>query len=226
MDLVSLRLSGVVADGGRLVPMPDIPFTLAPVCAMCTGPSLVAPCEFCGIPYCERCLPCPNCVATPGTTTEASSTPRTIAAESSADTGSTEEFVILPTLYQQLTESPDDPISLSGGYLVRLPLCVGNAWIEDEIGGRWFGTSVDDFKRLCRNVVWDYPNGLVLINLDRKRTLLFTAEDFFEPRSSALEEALQWMLRTPGVLGLGLTISGKNNCKHLGEAPPNNSEGL
>ncbi len=121
-----------------------------------------------------------------------------------ADTGSTEELVVtvVPKLYEQLCDSTQQRVVLPSGVLLRLPLPLGECLIEDEIGSRYFGTSTDDYKRLCRNVAWDYPGGLALVNLDRARTLLFLGETFFEPQSTAITFALDWMLRNPGVFGL------------------------
>ena len=59
-ELVScVKLIGVFADGDRLVPG-EVPFVLAAACSLCRAPSLETPCEFCGLPFCQSCLPCPS----------------------------------------------------------------------------------------------------------------------------------------------------------------------
>ena len=128
------------------------------------------------------------------------------------DTGSTEELVVKASLYERLRENMK-AIPMEDGYLVRRWIDLGEYSIEDEIGNRYFGTSVDDFKRLSRNVCWDYPSGLLLINLDRSRTLYFGPEQAYEAKGVDLDNALEWMLKTPGVLGLTLrSRSGYAEC--------------
>ena len=63
------------------------------------------------------------------------------------------------------------PISLDDGYLVQLHLPqLSSCEIEDEIvtKKRTFGTAGADFQRLARNLAWDLPAGLLVVNLDRK----------------------------------------------------------
>jgi hypothetical protein len=147
-------------------------------------------------------------VATPPVTDDGfDDTPRTIVESlSTADTGSSvpEELIVttLPSLYERLREEKVDTIRVPNGLLMRHAVKLGEQIIEDEVGNRKFGTSVDDFKRLARNVAWDYHAGLVLVNLERSRTLLFPAESFFEPQVATLTEALTWLSTTPGSFGL------------------------
>lgn len=118
--------------------------------------------------------------------------------------GSTDELIVttLPTLYDQLRDSRETSITLPFGFLVRRELPLGEFDIEDEIGTRGFGTSSADFTRLCRNASWDYPAGLVLLNLDRSRCLIFPAGTCFEPQVAGVPQALTWMQSTPGTFGL------------------------
>ena len=97
---------------------------------------------------------------------------------------------------------------------MRRPVALGDAFVEDEIGRRPFGTSVDDFTRLCRNVAWDYPAGLVLINLDRNRCLVFSAA-WYTSCPAPLFSALKWMQTTPGTFGLTVraTPEGTAQCE-------------
>ena len=76
--------------------------------------------------------------------------------------------------------------------------------IDDELGSRPFGGALSDFTRLCRNLSWDYPNGLILINTDRKRTVLFQQDcHFYEPSFAPdINQALTYMMRTPGLFGI------------------------
>ena len=53
-------------------------------------------------------------------------------------------------------------------------------------------------------MAWDYPNGLVLLSIDRGRCLIFPAETYYLSQVSALLPALKWMQNTPGTFGLTL----------------------
>ena len=159
----------------------------------------------------ERYMTCqgPNCVATPPVTEDGfEDTPRTIVeSTSTADTGSSvpEELILttLPSLYEKLRDLQGlESIRVPNGLLMRHAVKLGEQMIEDEIGKRSFGTSVDDFKRLCRNVAWDYSAGLVLVNCDRARTLIFPAETSYEPQVVGLSESLAWLATSPGSFGL------------------------
>ena len=97
------------------------------------------------------------------------------------DTGSTEELVVKASLYERLRENMK-AIPMEDGYLVRRWIDLGEYTIEDEIGTRYFGTSVHDFQRLCQNVSWDYPNGLLLINLDRSRNSILVQNKAMKQR--------------------------------------------
>ena len=151
-------------------------------------------------------------------TDEDGDTPRTVVESiTTGGSGSTEELVVttLPRLFEQLRDSCVESITLPHrGYLVRCELPLGECEIEDEIGVRKFGTSLADFTRLCRNAAWDYPAGLVLMNLDKCRTLMFSHEtNFFEPQFVGLPQALDWMQRTPGAFGLTAQAkAGKVQC--------------
>ncbi len=147
-------------------------------------------------------LPGPICIATPSVTDDS---PRTVVESvGTGGSGSTEELVatVLPTLYDELRDPQMKSFELPFGTLLRRAVPLGDVVVEDEIGARPFGTSVNDFSRLCRNAAWDYPNGLVLLNLDRSRCLLFTAESHFEARVASLLPALKWLQNTPGTFGL------------------------
>jgi len=130
--------------------------------------------------------------------------PRTVVESiATGGSGSTAELVTTtqPSLYDELRDSQAS-IALPFGTLMRRALPLGDVAVEDEIGTRPFGTSVDDFTRLCRNAAWDYPHGLLLINLDRSRCLIFQAELHFEARVMNLYPALKWLQNTPGTFGL------------------------
>ncbi len=119
--------------------------------------------------------------------------------------GSTEELVIEPNLYEKLRDPyfRSIPIALESGFLVQLPLPqLSRCLIEDELAMRAFGTCHDDFKRLSRNLAWDLPGGLLVVNLDRKRTLLFSKEYLYELQVRDIRAALQWMRRGVGTFGL------------------------
>ena len=147
----SLRVTGIVCDGDRTFPT-EVPFVLAPACVLCAAPSLERPCETCGLPYCARCLPCPDCVATP------TQTPSPRVAESidiGCSTGSTREWVITkpsPNLYQEMLTN-NGVICLEEGFLIRKPTFWGQIYIEDEVGKRTFGTCHSDFTRLCTSAI-------------------------------------------------------------------------
>ena len=163
-----------------------------------------AACETCGLPFCARCLPCPNCVATPETTDgpDEEATPPTTPLESVADTGSTQESAQPPCLYEGLRDESLESFSVPGGLVVRRAIDLGSCTIEDEVGSRTFGTACDDFRRLCRNAACDFPGGLLLVNLDRWRSLVFTGESFFEAQIVDIHAGMSWMCRTPGTFGL------------------------
>ena len=198
----------------------------------------VPPCEYCHRTYCTNCIPCrqlstvrlhrvlchlscglfpegqsrqgPICIATPSSTDYDS--PRTIAESAStgdtAGTNATPVAIQPPKLYEDLLESADANVALPFGTLMRHAVALGDLHIEDEIGSRPFGTAVDDFTRLCRNAAWDYPNGLVLLNLDRRRCLTFTAQTSYTAHPVPAYSALRWMQTTPGTFGLTLRAAG------------------
>ena len=156
----------------------------------------------------------PVCIATPSVTDDS---PRTVVESiETGGSGSTEELVATtrPSLYQELRDPQKKSIALPFGTLLRRAVMLGDLEVEDEIGTRAFGTSVEDFTRLCRNIAWDYPNGLVLMNLDRGRCLIFPAETCFVSYAMALLPALKWMQSTPGTFGLTLRAAkgGRAEC--------------
>ena len=198
MDVVSLKISGVFDDGtGRLIPA-EMPCILIPGCLQCGTPTMDSKCETCGLPYCPLCLPCPNCVETP----EENTSRTFIESCEVGDSGSTEELVvkILPSLYEKLRE--DDYVVIEDGFIAKTHIPLGECFIDDEIVGRYFGTSIDDFKRLSRNASWEYPNGMVLINLDRERALVFPYNTSYEPQIIGLSHALEWLKEADGTFGL------------------------
>jgi len=110
-------------------------------------------------------------------------------------------------LYEQLRDDlfRAAPISLDDGYLVQLHLPqLSSCEIEDEIvtKKRTFGTSGVDFQRLARNLAWELPAGLLVVNLDRKRTLLFAKEYAYQLQVKEIYSALSWMRRSVGSFGL------------------------
>jgi len=72
-------------------------------------------------------------------------TPRTIIEScENGDSGSTEELkvTILPGLYEKL-RGEEDRIALDDGVLVKIGFALGESYIQDEVVGRYFGTSID-----------------------------------------------------------------------------------
>lgn len=137
MELLSIKVDGVFDDGnGRLFPAP---LMLIPACVQCMR-RCTCYCDSCGLPLCESCLPCSNCVKTP------EDTPRTIIETyESGETGSTNDLIvtIIPSPYETLQEEVKR-VTLEWGTLVKTSVPLGECFIEDEITGRYFGTSIDN----------------------------------------------------------------------------------
>ena len=117
---------------------------------------------------------------TPSVTDADGETPRTtveISSVSTGGSGSTDELVATivdtqPSLYDEMRDTQTLSFTLPFGTLLRRPVPLGSCTVEDEIGTRSFGTSVDDFKRLCLNVAWDYPAGILGGTVMRNSELL------------------------------------------------------
>ena len=146
MEIVSLKMSAVFDDGyGRLFPS-ELPCTMVPMmipaCPTCLAPALDEKCEHCGLQYCSLCMTSHTCqynVKTP------ENTPRTIIEScENGDSGSTEELkvTILPGLYEKL-RGEEDRIAIDIGILAKIEVALGEICIQDEVVGRYFGTSID-----------------------------------------------------------------------------------
>ena len=77
------------------------------------------------------------------------------------------------------------------------------------VNGRKFG-KVIHFKRLADELFWDAPSGLVVVNLDREKTILFRSGR--EPTSMALSSALSYLRRWAG---MGLVMFEQDNVAFL-----------
>ena len=75
---------------------------------------------------------------------------------------------------------------------------------EATVGGRKFG-KVLHFKRLADELFWDIPSGLIVVNLDREKAILFKSGR--EPASIAVCSALFYFRRWAG---MGLAMFGKD----------------
>ena len=75
---------------------------------------------------------------------------------------------------------------------------------EAQIHGRKFGI-VADFQRLADELFWDIPSGLVVVNLEREKAIVFKAGQ--EPSSIALCSALIYLRRWAG---MGLAMHADN----------------
>ena len=73
-----------------------------------------------------------------------------------------------------------------------------------RIRGRKFGRVVD-FKRLADELFWDAPSGLVVVNLDKEKAVVFKAGQ--EPSSIAVSSALTYLRRWAG---MGLAVFEKD----------------
>ncbi len=208
-ELVGAKLVCLYSQSDGLLTPHDYPVVLLLPCAFCSAPCTAPPCSGCGYSYCGLCGPCRACFASPD---DYEDSPRDlplleITSELSADTGSTEELVVEPDLYEKLRDDlfRTVPIALDQGYLVQLHLpLLSSCEIEDEIvtKKRTFGTSGMDFQRLARNLAWELPAGLLVINLDRKRTLLFAKEYVYQLQVKNIHSALSWMRTSVGSFGL------------------------
>ena len=125
------------------------------------------------------------------------------------------ELFIDVDLYDKLRGPFKSPIELEHGFLVQMPLPeVGRCEIEDEVISsrrRTFGTAGSDFQRLALNLNIQLPGGLVLVNLDRNRTLLWTPTFHYNIQWGELHTALRWMQKTPLSFGLCVTGHGANH---------------
>jgi len=121
------------------------------------------------------------------------------------DSSSTQEHVVttVPPLYARLRDG-FDTVALGHGFLARRAIELCSLWIQDEIGYRTFGTSRTDFTRLCRCAAEDagMPGGMVLVNLERQRTLVFSQDERYEGHYHTITHAMRWMQAVPGTFGL------------------------
>ena len=74
-----------------------------------------------------------------------------------------------------------------------------------RVDGRTFG-GIADFQRLASDLAWEVPSGLVVVNLEKRKTLVF--KDGQEPRAPNVHSALSY-LRRCAALGLLLHGDGK-----------------
>ena len=200
MEVVSLKMSAVFDDGnGRLFPG-EMPFMMVPACLNCFAPAMDCKCEHCGLPYCSSCVAsshtCQGCTVK----TPSENTPRTIIEEcESGDSGSTKELVvtILQSLYEQI--KINDYVALDDdNLLAKSDIPLGECLIQDEFVDRFFGTCVDDFKRLCQNACCDYPEGMMILNVDRERALILSCNFYYEPQYVGCYEAIEWFKKSGG----------------------------
>ena len=64
---------------------------------------------------------------------------------------------------------------------------------EAIVGGRKFGSKVAHFRWLADELFWDVPAGLIVVNLDREKAILFKSGR--EPASIAICSALTYLRR-------------------------------
>ena len=81
-------------------------------------------------------------------------------------------------------------VQLKHNICVRVGRAPAQVTFDDDVGHRNFGESIDDFKRLAAELSWDVPNGLVILQLDRKKTIVFTAR---EANAVGIDNALSWL---------------------------------
>ena len=62
---------------------------------------------------------------------------------------------------------------------------------------------------MARNAAWDYPVGMLLLNLDRERALIFPSHTFYEPQGISLTYGLKWLQETRG--SFGMTLKAKDD---------------
>ena len=72
---------------------------------------------------------------------------------------------------------------------------------EAIIGGRKFGSKVAHFRWLVDELFWDVPAGLIVVNLDREKAILFRSGQV--PASIAVCSALSYLRRWAG---MGLAV--------------------
>ena len=199
MEIVSMKFSAVLTDeSGRLFPS-DLPCMLVPACLSCFAPALHGNCEHCVLPFCSSCMVSHTCESC-NTKTPSENTPRTIIDEcESGDSGSTKELVvtILQSLYEQIRINDyvalDDDNILAKSYI---PL--GECLVQDEFVDRFFGTCVNDFKRLCQNACCEYPEGMMILNVDRERALILSCNFYYDPQYVGCYEAIEWFKKSGG----------------------------
>ena len=208
-ELVGAKLVCLYSQSDGLLTPHDYPVVLLYPCALCSAPCPAPPCTGCGCSYCPVCGPCRYCDTSPEDFEDSPRDPPLleITSEISADTGSTEELVVGPDLYEKLRDDlfRGVPLPFDDAYLVQLHLpLLSDCEIEDEIvtKKRTFGTSGADFQRLARNLAWELPAGLLVVNLDRKRTLLFAKEYVYQLQVRDIHSALSWMRNNVGSFGL------------------------
>ena len=205
MEIVSLKMTAICDDGsGRLFPS-DLPCMLVPPCSNCFAPAVDGNCETCRLSYCPSCThTCENW----NLKTPSENTPRTIVSEcQSGDSGSTKELVvtILPSFYEQLKGNDYVPLE-DETILAKANIPLGEVLIQDEFVERYFGTCLIDFKLLCRSACCDYPEGMVILNVDHERALVLACNCCYEPQYVGWYEAIKWFKKAKGA-AIGLVVS-------------------
>ncbi len=111
----------------------------------------------------------PVCIATPSVSDDS---PRTVVESvATGGSGSTAELVATtqPSLYDELRDTQTVSFALPFGTLLRRALPLGDVAVEDEIGTRPFGTSVDDFTCLSRSNLNSVLEHVFTYNCSRTR---------------------------------------------------------
>ena len=78
-----------------------------------------------------------------------------------------------------------------------------------RVSGRSFG-GIGDFQRIASSVAWDVPSGVVVVNLNKEKALVF--RDAQEPAVSGVYSALSYLRRCAA---LGLLIYGEGKFAFL-----------
>ena len=178
--------------------------TVVPACMSCRAPCFNESCRFCGWATCWDCGPC--CICYPQTISILSN--QLVA----GDTGSTSlieaSFQNIYALFRD--SSPDNMV-------IRVPLlqsCIVKrigapeivSWSEDRSIG-----IPQIAKRLSKDLEWDIPSGIVLVNVTAEKTLTFTHGEAHE---AFVDSAISYVRRFEG--SIGITI--KDRECHLFEA--------
>ena len=181
----------------------------AVLCSQCGVPACLGSCSSCGLAVCKGCLDAHMC-ATQSSSDDFEDSPRGEVPSQPTPVAETDG----PEEMDDGPEEMDACALISGAWDCASPAQLKKKlWVriaglpaledfDDGVLQRGFGTCADDFQRVAEEIAWDVPGGLVLLHIDRKKALVFSAGRAY-PAAAFIDSALAWS-RQSGALGLAI----------------------